>query len=686
MSMIQNTQLPRVQYDLLRLSGGLDQVTPTLSLKPGVARDCVNFECSITGGYSRIAGYERYDGRPNPSDADYAVLTVNITGSISVGQTITGATSAATGVVILVNGSTVVYTKDVGAFLVDESVRVGGIAQGTVTALGGAVSANARTLAEYQALAANNYRADIGPVPGSGPIRGVAFYKGTVYAWRDNAGATALVMHKSTPSGWTAVGLGKSMTFASGSREITEGMTLTGQNSGATAVVSKIVVDTGSWSAGNATGRLILSSSTGTFQLNEHLRVGSTTYAHVASLAANITLLPGGRVETVIANFGGGTATTKLYGCDGVNKAFEFDETVYAPITTGMAVDRPDHIAFHKQHLFLSFGSSVQFSAIGDPMSWSPVLGAGEIALIDDVTCFMVQPGDQSTGAMAIYSDTNTFILYGSSSENFSLVSYNVGTGAKPYSAQNISQTYVFDDRGVINLQTTLNYGNFNSAALTMNIRPFVQQRRNLLTASGVNREKGQYRIFFSDGYGLYLTFINGQMIGSMPVQFPNAVTCMCEGQKPDGSETSFFGSTNGYIYRLDAGTSFDGAEISANMFLVFNAINSPRVLKRYRKGSLEITGTSYAEFAFNYELGYGSVEYEQPIDRSYESNLVSSFWDRAFWDAFVWDGRTLAPSEVEVEGTAENIAVRIASISSIYETFTINSIILHYTMRRGIR
>ena len=598
--------LPQVRYDLIRLQGGMDQVTPTLSLKPGVARDSVNFEAAITGGYSRIVGYERFDGRPNPSDASYAALTIAMTAPIAVGQTITGATSSASGVVILVNGSTVVYTKGVGSFLQGETVRVGGVAKGTVTELGGSLTGDAKTAAEYQALAADSYRADIGPVPGSGPIRGVAYFNGTVYAWRDNSAGTQLVMHRSTSSGWAVV--------------------------------------------------------------------------------TTPTLAPGGKLETVVANFGGATAGAKLYGCDGQNKAFQFDGTTYTQISTGMTVDKPNHITVHKLHLFLSFGSSVQFSAIGDPLSWSAGAGAGEIALIEDVTAFLVQPGDQSTGAMAIYSDNNTFILYGSSSADFSLVSYNVGTGAKAYSPQNIGASYVFDDRGVINMQTTLNYGNFDSAALTMNIRQFIQQRRNLLTASGVNREKGQYRVFFSDGYGLYLTFANAQMIGAMPVQFPNPVSCMCEGQKPDGSETSFFGSTNGYVYRLDAGTSFDGAEISANMLLVFNAMGSPRIIKRYRKASLELTGTSYSEFAFSYELGYGSTEYEQPASRAYSNSLVASFWDRVNWDAFVWDGRTLAPSEVEVDGAAENIAVRIASVSSIYDTFTINSVILHYSLRRGLR
>ena len=40
-------QFAKVQYALIPLGGGLDQVTPTLSLKPGVARDAVNFEASV---------------------------------------------------------------------------------------------------------------------------------------------------------------------------------------------------------------------------------------------------------------------------------------------------------------------------------------------------------------------------------------------------------------------------------------------------------------------------------------------------------------------------------------------------------------------------------------------------------------------------------------------------------------
>lgn len=677
--------MPPVKYNLIQLQGGLDLVTPTLSLPPGVARESVNFEVSITGGYSRVPGYERFDGRPNPSDANYNLLSVVSATSLAVGNTITNLAATVSGVIIAISDDLVVYTKAVGAFLAADAVYVGGVLKTTVVSLGGTVAADSSLAAEYLALAADSYRADIGAVPGSGPIRGVVFQHTTdeVFAWRNNAGGTAMAIYKGTTSGWTLVPLGFEMAFDTGTNELFDGNTVTGQTSGAVGTIKRVVLSSGTWAAHTAAGYLVFATITGTFSASENLRIGATTYAHAVAAQTAITLNADGRLDFVIENFG---SSTRIYGADGVNKGFEFDGTVYVPIRTGMTTDTPDHVAVHKQHLFFSFRSSVQFSGIGTPYAWSPVVGAGEIALNNDVTAFLVQPGDQSTGAMAIYSDDNTFVLYGSSSANFALVSYNVGTGAKPFTCQNVNVSYSFDDRGVINMATTLNFGNFDSAALTLNLRPFVQQRRESATASGVNREKGQYRVFFSDGYGLYVTLANGKYMGSMPVQFPNAVACMCEGQKPNGAETAFFGSTNGYVYRLDAGTSFDGAEIAASMTLVFNAIGSPRLLKRFRRGSLEITGTGYAEFAFNYDLAYSSTYIGQETESIYASNLLASFWDAAVWDAFVWDGRTLAPSEVEMKGTAENIAIRVASISAIYQPFTINSIILHYTPRRGIR
>lgn len=677
------TGMPPVKYSLIQLQGGLDLVTPTLSLPPGIARDAINFEVAITGGYTRIPGYERFDGRPNPSDAVYSTITVASTSGLAVGNTITNLTSTVSAYIVAINGTTVVYTKPVSSFAVSDNVYVGGVLKTSVTALGASVTISNALAGEYTYLAGEAYRSDITVVPGAGPIRGVIYYNGTVYAWRNNVGNTAMAIYKSTSSGWALVPLGYEMAFSTGTTQLNDGNVIVGQTSGATGTITRVVLSSGTWAAGTAAGYLTFASVTGTFQSGENLRIGATTYALAGGAQAAITLNPSGRVEMAIDNISG---STRIYGADGVNYGFEFDGTVYVRIRTGMTTDTPTHVAVHKNHLFFSFGASVQFSGIADPYNWSPIIGAGEISLNGSVTALLVQPGDQSTGAMAIYSDDNTSILYGSSSANFQLVSYNVGTGAKAYSCQNINVSYSFDDRGVMNMATTLNFGNFDSAALTLNLRPFIAQRRTLVTASGVNREKGQYRVFFSDGYALYVTLANGSFMGAMPIQFLNPVTCMSEGQRPDGAETSFFGSTNGYVYRLDAGTSFDGSEIAANMTLVFNAIGSPRLLKRFRKASLEITGTSYADFYFNYDLAYATTDIGQATQTLYSSSLVASYWDTSYWDFFVWDGRTLAPSEVEVNGTGENIALKIASNSPYFQQFTINSAILHYTPRRGIR
>jgi hypothetical protein len=249
-----------------------------------------------------------------------------------------------------------------------------------------------------------------------------------------------------------------------------------------------------------------------------------------------------------------------------------------------------------------------------------------------------------------------------------------------------MDSAYVLDDRGVMSLGTSLNFGNFLPASLTMNIRPFIQIRRNLATASLVNREKGQYRIFFSDKYALYMTILNGKVLGAMPIQFAHAVTCAVEGESPDGSSTSFFGSTDGYVYRLDAGTSFDGAPIAANFNLVYNSTKSPRMLKRYRKASMELTGDSYADVAFGYDLAYRTQYLSQSADANYDSDLRATFWDNMNWDNFVWDGSDVSPTEISMEGSAENMAIRVSSVSAILEPFTVNTIILHYTMRRGLR
>jgi hypothetical protein len=290
-----------------------------------------------------------------------------------------------------------------------------------------------------------------------------------------------------------------------------------------------------------------------------------------------------------------------------------------------------------------------------------------------------------------VYSENSTSVLYdGSGAPDWQLATYNQGFGARKYSAQILDDGYVLDNAGVVKMRTTQAYGNFTNATLTNHIRPFVQQRRTLCTASLVNNEKSQYRLFFSDNTALYITVDPaGKVIGCMPQLFLTSVNCATAGEVQDGQEVAYFGAADGFVYRLDSGPNFDGSTITASLFLNYDPQGESRYDKRYRKGSLEIQGSSYIELNIGYDLAYSD---DSRVDQETGSNLVSpaftsQFWDGGFtWDVGVWDGRSLAPVEIEIKGTAENIALRIDCNGNYFEQFTINSLILHYTMRKALR
>src|ERR1700683_4188861 len=92
-------------------NGGLDVVTPALSVDPGFALSMVNYEPWYNGGYRRIDGNERFDGHAKPSlGTSYGVQLSSLSGITGVGtstatqpnayQPGTGVTSGATAIVV----------------------------------------------------------------------------------------------------------------------------------------------------------------------------------------------------------------------------------------------------------------------------------------------------------------------------------------------------------------------------------------------------------------------------------------------------------------------------------------------------------------------------------------------------------------------------------------------------------
>jgi len=686
--MLNLPQMEPTQYDVVSLNGGFDQVTSAYQLAPGALRDCINFACRSTGGYYRIPGYERYDGHPQPHKAQFITLDVTMLpgGGLAIGDV--GVFGNINGTVCFVDpfGVYVTLTKTSGALpsaFVAGDIVISAIVVGQATAYH--TQLTLKELAQNKAAAANIYRADIGAVPGAGPIRGCILFNDVAYAWRNNVGETACNIYKSSAAGWVLVPLGHTVPFT-GMTDVPSGEGVTLTKGGVTATINRWVITSGDVTSDTAAGYFVISGvSGGSFSAGAATFPGGT--ATLGGVQQAITLTPGGMYNFTIGNFTASTATRRIYGADGVNDAFEFDGSVYVPLTVAGATSKPSIAQVHANHLMLVFGSSIIHSALGNPYNFEVINGAGEIGTGGAITGLLIQPGNQGTQALMVFARNSTWVLYGTSSSDWNFVNFNVGIGAWEGTTQNLFDAFGLDDRGVTMMSQTLKYGNFEAATLTYNIRPFIISQRGLAVCSGLSRENGQYRVYFSTGYGLYVTVSPEGVMGHGVVLYPDIPTTYSDAEFSTGETCALFGTDDGYVMRNDVGTSFDGAPINAYMNTNINSSKSPRMRKRYRRCVLELQGSSYVELQVGYSFEWAS---ERILPHSFEGGSIQfaslAFWDEFIWDTFFWDGRSNDTVSVELSGTGENMQMMVVLDSDYVSEFTIPSAIFHYTPRRGNR
>jgi len=679
------------------LQGGLDLETPTMEKPAGALISCKNYEAASRGGYDRIEGFERFDGRPSPTDAAYYTLNFDA-GDIepSVGDSILGGTSAATAeilAVVVASGSWadndavgyLAVTKLTGTWQDNENIRDAGDSQTHAVMNGTAALKDAEFALHktYLKAAREEYRADISTVPGSDDMRGVWLYNGNVYAFRDNAGATECQMYKSSVTGWSLVDLGAYISFNNGSAAFIEDETVTGATSSAIGDVVAFQVDSGTWAGGDAAGALWLKNVTGTFQA-ENITSTSGNALCTGAQSAN-TLSAGGQYEFINYNFQGQAQSAKMYGCNGVNKAFSWDGSGFAWIVSGAATDTPTHITAHQKHLFLAVDGSILHSSIGNPLEWSAVTGAAEIATGDTVVGFVNLPDE----ALGVFCRNITYVLYGTSALDWQLETLSSETGAIEWSIQNMgTQPKYLDDRGIVTLRSIQEYGNFSAAVISDKIEPYIQIKKDSLNASMRVREKDQYRLFFSEKTGVYMRSIPNEQ--GIPVEnftiveFPVEVKCTCSSEDSSGDERLFFGSDDGYVYELDKGDSFDGANIEHALKLAFVDFGSPEYIKRVFKLVLDVNIIESPTLNVTPDFSYGNPD--TPVAETVTDNsLIEAGGDYdAFnnWGTFAWDSNYQNQAEVNIDGSGTSLSVLITGEDNYGSPHRIHGIYLHYSVR----
>lgn len=688
------------QEDIFPLAGGMDLVTPAVLKKNGRVIASQNYE-PIERGYGRWDGYERLDGQPKPSEATYTLVAFDA-GSVAIseGDVVTGATSGATGTVI--QDATVdtgswggsdaagefALVNWTGTFSDDENLQVSAVTR--AVANGASVEAGASTDAldnTYTQGAIEKRRTDIAAVTGSGAIRGVATYKGDVYAWRDNAGATACVMHKATTAGWVAQTFGSILDFDAATGEFGEGETLTGATSLATATIERVAKQSGDWVSTGA-GYLVLSGITGAFLDNELISDGGGGGASANGVDAAITLPAGGTYRTKVHNFYATALKQRLYGVNGVGYGFEWDGTVWAPVKTGTteALDKPKHIAVHHNHLFLGYdGGSVQFSDTGYPLVFDGALGAGGLGFGDDITGLLAQ----TRGTLIIGARNSIGYVTGSSSSDFLLNHIADDAGVITGTLDLAGGVIFMDDRGVREMETAEAFGDWNIGTRTQAVKPWLDWKESSGYApiEGIRvRKKDQYRLYFDDGAVLIGYFGRGD-VEFLPCKLAFTPSVLISGEDASGDEILLAGDDSGYVYELDAGTSHDGASVESYLRLAYTNQGMPNWNKRYHQ--IRVEGEAFGATAAIYgtpDFSYGNSD--QPI--GVESGVTiyggGAFWDETNWDEFQWDSGIASQAFMPLDGIGENLSFTFMSDATYEEPHVLSVVTIIYSKRGRVK
>lgn len=660
--------------------GGLDTNSAALAVPPGAIIAGMNYEPK-SEGYSRIQGYERFDGRTAPSSARFWTLPFDQGAqAFAIGDAVTGATSGAIGTVILdvvgFTGSwdsdtaagTLVLTNVTGTFQDNEVLNVDASPFAVAAGPSVADSAPSEVLRTSWRRAAMAYqRSIIAKVPGEGPVRGVAVHNGAVYAWRNNIGSTRLACYQATAAGWVTMPTLRKLPYTLASADIATGVIVTGNSSGGTARVVDNVLEDGSYSNGDGSGYLVVADLSGTITNGETLNVSASPVAQAGAISA-YNLGPGGRVRWISHNFYGASNLFRLYGATGASKAFELiPGEGLVIIDTGMPTDTPERVFEISNHLGLTFpGGSVQFSAILQPRSFEVILGAGEIGFGSDVTD-VVQANET---AVAIFGKEKIGVLQGTDATNFALDTLTEEAGAEADSAQQIAQTVYVDKRGLRSLSATQAFGNFKTGTISGQFERFLENKVKAgasIVGSFVVKTKTHYRVIWDDGTGLAV-----HMGSKVPTAIPFDLGdmrpfCFGRGEVADG-EGVFVGGEDGYVYRMDSGNSQDGDVIRGFIATGFNHFGVSEQEWRIHRCVVELEAPAQAHISITAQFNY--ADGDVPISGANDFNVTGSggTWGAANWNEFFWSQPVEGRAESDIDGVGYNVSFIFATLADVDE------------------
>lgn len=622
---------------------------------PGSARLLKNFEPSVDGGYKRIEGFSKYDTATVPP---YGFPKVHGSGQ-------TGTT--------LIIGNIFITPE------VNDTFTIAGVT-GTYSINNVSYdNTNKRaTLTLSTSLASSP--ADLAAITfaaHTGLIKGVAAWESSVIALRNNS------LYKSTGSGWTKINVPSYGTVLvngagqTGSSLVMDGLT-DNPKVGDTFTISGVekvytVLTTATVTSGGAT-----------LSISPALASSPADNAAVTWLTSNYS-----ESEKLRTSKYRISTTSKIVGVDGVNYPFIYDGSTYTVLDATTDLLGVSFAAFHKNHLVFAKGDRIIFSSPYTDTDFNAANGSGIISIGGAITGIIV-----FREALIIFTEKSISQITGNTSVDFVLqsITRNVGCVASD-TIQEIGGDIMFlGPEGLRLLGATDRTGDFNLGVVSKVIQ---QEATDLILSSSsfssvVIKQKSQYRIF---GYNSSVTpssskgILGTQMTADNTASIAWAETTGIKSYVADSdyknqTETIVFAHTDGYVYRMESGSSFDGTNIIASFATPYVPINDPRVRKTFYKLFLYTDPLGSVTTSVNLKLDFDDVGSIQPetITLSNTTGSVGFYGtSTAKYGTTVYGDRLKRLFQTQVVGSAFSVSLQFVS-NSADPPFSVDAATLEYS------
>jgi hypothetical protein len=596
---------------------------------PGSARVLRNFEPSIEGGYRRIEGFDKYDDNLVPPYGAPVVHGSGQTGtSLVLGNIHTEPEDGDTFTIAGVSGT---YTIDTSGVSYDATNN-----RATLTLTTSLDSSPTNAAAVTFTSTTSNYR-----------INGIASWEDSVIVSRNNS------IFQTTGSGFTHINVpdygtvlvdGGSQT---GTSLVVDGLTAAPQAGDVFKIAGVDLVYT-------VTVDATVSSGGATLSINPALDSSPADNAAITFLSTSRD----GTVKFRFAryNFDG---TEKIVMVDGTNAPAIYDDTTFTVLDDApIDVVGANHVVNFKNQLFFSKGSNLSFTAPFTDNDFTAASGAGTINVGNAITGLII-----FREQLIIFSERRISRLVGSTIADFQLQPVTMDTGCiEEDTIQEVGGDIIFlGPDGLRSLATTDKFGDFSIGVISKPIQTETNRliSQNTSFASVVIREKSQYRIL---GYNANITTDAARGIlatqteqGIQWAELRGIRAYVADSNYNASTEVVVFGHDDGYVYQMESGNSFDGANISASFATPFIPVNDPRLRKTFYKmflytdpqgsftadvslkydfeeadviqpATITFNNASGADaLAFYGEAEYGTGEYGGTIQRLFDSQLIGS-------------------------------------------------------------